>query len=193
MRSVAHYDYFANSSLARDYTPRPIAAMLIIAVALCSTTVGCGYTVGKSFVRDIKTVDVPIFENDTNRPGYEKQLTEAVQKEITKRSPYQLAKGLNADTRLTGRIVSLQKTVMGETAQDDAREVQMTMMVRVTWEDLRSGQILAQEELPLSPEAIPMQAQSEFSPESGQSLATAMDNVFKSMARKIVNLMEAPW
>ena len=170
-----------------------VKAVALSAIAICLTIVGCGYTVGKSFVRDIKTVDVPIFENDTNRPGFEKQLTEAVQKEITKRSPYQLAKGLNADTRLTGRIVSFQKTVLGETAQDDPRELQLTMMVRVTWEDLRSGQVLAQEELPLSPEAIPMQAQAEFSPESGQSLATAMDDVFKSMARKIVNLMEAPW
>lgn len=170
-----------------------IAITSMLGIYFCSTIVGCGYTVGKSFVRDIKTVDVPIFDNDTNRQGIEKQLTEAVQKEITKRSPYRLAKGLEADTRLTGRIVSLRKDVLGETAQDDARELQISMMVKVTWEDIRSGQILAQEELPLSPDAIPLTSQAEFSPESGESLATAMDDVFKTMARRIVNLMEAPW
>jgi hypothetical protein len=154
---------------------------------------GCGYTVGNSFSRDIKTVAVPIFENKTNRRGLEFQLTEAVQKEITKRTTYRLAKGLDADTRLTGEIVSFRKDVLGETRFDDPRELQLSLMVKVTWEDLRSGQVLAQEEIPISPEAIPMTAQSEFSPEVGESLATGLNDVFQSMALKIVNLMEVPW
>ncbi len=154
---------------------------------------GCGYTVGKNFTRDIKTVAVPIFENRTNRRGIEFQLTEAIQNEITKRSPYRLAKGLDADTRLTGKIVSFRKDVLGETRFDDPRELQLSLMVEVTWEDLRSGQVLAQQEIPLNPESIPMTAQAEFSPEVGQSLATGLDDAFKQMARKIVNLMEIPW
>lgn len=155
--------------------------------------IGCGYTVNGTFNRDIKTVAVPIFQNDTNRPGLEFQLTEAVQREITKRTPYRLAKGLDADTRLTGRIVGFRKDVMGETRYDDPRELQVTMMVKVTWEDLRSGQVLAQQEMPLSPDAILMNSQAEMAPEIGQSLATAMDQTLQTMARKIVNLMEVPW
>lgn len=154
---------------------------------------GCGYTVGNNFTRDIKTVAVPIFENDTNRRGLQFQLTEAVQSEITKRTPYRLAKGLDADTRLTGRITSVKKNVLGETRFDDPRELQMTMMVEVRWEDMRTGQVLAQQEIPLSPDAIPMTSQSEMAPEVGQSLATAMDESMQQMARKIVQLMEIPW
>ena len=154
---------------------------------------GCGYTVGNSFNRDIKSVAVPIFENDTNRRGIEFPLTEAVQKEITKRSQYRLAKGLDADTRLTGRIVGFRKDVLGENRFDDPRELQLSLMVKVTWEDLRTGQLLAEQEIPLSPEAIPMSAQAEFSPEVGQSLATGLSDAFQSMSRKIVNLMETPW
>ncbi len=160
---------------------------------LATTLTGCGYTVGNNFSRDIKTVSVPIFENLTTRRGLEFQLTEAVQNELTKRSSYRLAKGLDADTKLTGQIVSFRKDVLGETRYDDPRELQISLMVKVTWEDLRSGQVLAQQEIPLSPEAIPMTAQSEFAPEIGQSLATAMDDAYQSMARKIVNLMEVPW
>ena len=158
-----------------------------------SLNIGCGYTVGNNFTRDIKTVHVPIFENDTDRRGLEFQITEAVQKEITKRSPYRLAKGIEADTRLTGRIVSFRKDVLGETRYDDPRELQLSLMVRVLWEDIRSGQVLAQEEIPLTTEAIPMAAQADFSPEVGHSLATGLDDTFKLMARKIVNLMENPW
>ncbi len=154
---------------------------------------GCGYTVGNNFSRDIKSVAVPIFENKTNRRGIEFQLTEAVQKEITKRSQFRLAKGLEADTRLTGEIVSFRKDVLGENRYDDPRELQLSLMVKVTWEDLRTGQLLAEQEIPLSPEAIPMTSQAEFSPEVGQSLATGLSDAFQSMARKIVNLMETPW
>ena len=74
---------------------------------------GCGYTVGNGFSPDIKTVSVPIFENDTYRRGLEYQLTEAVQKEIQNRTPYRLARGTDADTRLTGRIVQVRKDVLG--------------------------------------------------------------------------------
>ena len=157
------------------------------------TLTGCGYTVGQEFRRDIKTVAVPIFENETNRRGIEFQLTEAVQKEITKRSQFRLAKGLEADTRLTGKIVGFRKDVLGETAQDDPRTLQISLMVKVRWEDLRSGTLLAEQEMPLSPDAISMTSQSEFAPELGQSLATALDDGFNSMARRIVNLMETPW
>lgn len=168
----------------------PLYCWFGLAISLSLT--GCGYTVGNNFSRDIQSVSVPIFDNKTNRRGLEFQLTEAVQKEITKRSPYRLAKGTQADTRLTGSIESFRKDPLGETRFDDVRESQVSLMVKVQWEDLRSGQVLAQQEIPLSPEAIPMTSQAEFSPEVGQSLATALDDANKSMARKIVNLMELP-
>ncbi len=165
-------------------------ACLLIVITVLS---GCGYTVGNDFRRDITSVAVPIFENTTNRRGIEFQLTEYVQKEITKRAQYRLSKGLEADTKLTGKIVSFRKDVLGETAQDDPRELQISLMVQVKWEDIRTGKILAEEEIPLSPDVIPMTAQAEFAPELGQSLATALDQAMQGMARKIVNLMETPW
>ena len=163
------------------------------ALCLLCTLPGCGYTLANGFNRDIKTVAIPIFENATNRRGIEFQLTEAVQKEVAKRTPYRLAKGLEADTRLTGKIVNFRKDVLGETRYDDPRELQISLMVEVKWEDLRTGQILAQQEIPLSPDAIPITAQSEMAPEIGQSLATALDDAFHVIARKVVNLMEVPW
>jgi hypothetical protein len=167
--------------------------LMFTCAGLLMTLPGCGYMVGNNFARDVKTVSVPIFQNNSNRRGLEFQLTEAVQSEITKRTPYRLAKGADADTRLTGKIVSVSKNVLGETRYDDPRELQMTMMVEVKWEDLRTGQVLAQQEMPLSPDAIPMTSQSEMAPEVGQSLATAIDEAMQQMARKIVNLMETPW
>ncbi len=154
---------------------------------------GCGYTVGNGFSPDIKTVSVPTFENDTNRRGLELQLTEAVQKRIQNGTPYRLARGANADTRLTGRIVQVRKDVLGENANDDPRQLQLSIMVRVTWENLRTGEILAQQEVPIAPESIPLIAQAGFAPELGQSQATATQIVIDQLARQITNMMETPW
>ena len=160
-------------------------------LALLAT--GCGYMVGNGFTPDIKTVSVPIFENDTYRRGLEYQLTEAVQKEIQNRTPYRLAQGADADTRLTGRIVQVRKDVLGENNNDDPRQLQFSIMVRVTWENLRTGEVLAKQEVPVAPDAIPLLTQAGFAPELGQSQATATQTAINLMARNIVNLMEVPW
>lgn len=154
---------------------------------------GCGYTLGNGFSPDIKTVSVPIFENDTYRRGLEYQLTEAIQKEIQNRTPYRLARGDNADTRLSGRIVQVRKDVLGENNNDDPRQLQLSIMVRVTWENLRTGEVLAKSEVPVAPEAIPLLTQAGFAPELGQSQATAAQTAIDQMARHIVNMMETPW
>jgi len=165
------------------------ALVLFTLVTLC----GCGYIVGSAYGPDVRTVDVPIFQNDTFRRGIEYQLTEAVQREIQTRTPFRLAKGRNADTRLTGRIVNVRKDVLGETRWDDPRELQVSYAIKVAWEDLRTGQVLAQQEVPVAPDVLPLVGQAEFAPEVGQSLATATHDAMQRLAAQIVNMMEVPW
>jgi hypothetical protein len=184
-------------SARRSGATRPALAsfysMTWISSCLLLLGSGCGYTVGNGFSPDVKTVAVPIFENDTFRRGLEYQLTEAVQKEIQNRTPYRLAHGSNADTRLTGRIVQVRKDVLGENNNDDPRQLQFSIMVRVTWENLRTGEILAKQEVPVAPDAIPLLTQAGFAPELGQSQATAAQTAIDQMAKRIINMMEAPW
>ncbi|MBM4077483.1 MAG: hypothetical protein FJ267_17795, partial [Planctomycetes bacterium] len=113
----------------------------VLLMIVCTTMLsGCGYVVGNGFNPDVRTVSVPMFENETFRRGIEAQLTEAVQKEIQQRTPYRLAKGLDADTRLTGRIVRTRKDVLGENRFDDPRELQVSLMIVTKWENLRTGE-----------------------------------------------------
>jgi hypothetical protein len=161
-------------------------------VASLTAMAGCGYMVGGGFDQQVRSVEVPIFETSSFRRGIEVQLTEAVQKQIQLRTPFRVVKG-DADTRLTGRVVDLRKGVLGETLQDDPRELQVNLVVEVVWEDLRSGRILAEQQVPITPELISLRSQADFAPEVGQSLSTAMQQSIDQMARRIVNLMETPW
>jgi Lipopolysaccharide-assembly len=168
--------------------------MLLIGSAVVVTGLsGCGYNLGNVYGPEVRSISVPIFQNETFRRGIEYQLTEAVHKEIRTRTPFRLVTGDQADTRLTGRIVEIRKDVLGENRLDDPRELQVSLMVRVKWEDIRTGQVLAQQDVPLSSDETPLAVQSEFAPEVGQSLATATDDATKGMARRIVNMLESAW
>jgi hypothetical protein len=164
--------------------------------AVCCTLLvlgGCGYTVGAPFSPEIRSVHVPVFKSGSNRRFLEYQLTEAVQKQIQQRSHFRLVKEPEADTILTGRIVDLRKSALGQTQNSDARELQVNLQVEVTWEDRRTGEILNQQRVPLPPEMLQLAAQAEFAPEVGQSLATGDQTAIDRLARNIVDMMEQPW
>ena len=148
--------------------------------------------VGQPYNPTVRTVEVPIFETSSHRRGLDVQLTEAVQKQIQLRTPFRLVKD-GGDTRLSGRIIDLRKSVLGETRFDDPRELQINLVLDVVWEDTRSGKVLAQEQYSLAPELVSLRSQADFAPEVGQSLATALQQSINQMARQIVGLMESPW
>ena len=167
---------------------------IFLTALLCLTAIaGCGYMVGAPYDPEIRSVYVPVFGTESDRRGFEFLLTEAVQKEIQDRSHFRLAKPPYADTQLTGRIVQIRKDVVGETEFDDPRELQLSIFIEVTWQDLRHGTILCQEQIPLAPEIVQLRGQAEFAPEVGQSLATASTQATDRLARQIVNMMESPW
>jgi hypothetical protein len=163
------------------------------AIACCLLAAGCGYMVGNSYAPEISTVHVPTFTSDSFRRGFELQLTEAVQKQIQDRTPYKLAKPPEADTRLVGRIISVDKRVENQNRYDDPRELELAIAVEVRWEDARTGQILSMTEIPVDPQAAHLVSQTSFAPEAGQSLATATQQAVDQLARQIVGMMEAPW
>lgn len=165
----------------------------ILTVALALAGSGCGYMVGGAYPPEVRTVAVPIFESNALRRGVEFQLTEAVQDQIKMRTPFLIAKEPYADTRLTGRIVAVDKRNLTISPLDQGREIQLDYAVEVTWEDLETGRILQQRNITLAPDVVQLVAQSEFAPELGQSYATATQEAVDRLARQIVDMMEAPW
>jgi hypothetical protein len=154
---------------------------------------GCGYTVGGDFSPHIRSVHVPTFTSDDHRRGYELQLTEAVQKQIQTETPYRLTSAQAADTILTGHIVGITKRVDNQNRYDDPRELELAISIVVTWEDARTGEILAQRQIAVDPALAQLESQISFAPEVGQSLASANQQLVDRIARDIVNKMEMPW
>ncbi len=166
-----------------------ISAVLLLAL-LAS---GCGYTFGPQPVHGVRTVHVAVFEADSFRRGLDRLLTEAVQSEIRNRTAYRLDDELTADTILRGRVLDLRKDLLSETRFDEARELQLSLGVEISWVDRRSGQVLQQRVFAIGNELAHYAANATFAPELGHSMATAQQKAAERMAARIVDTMERPW
>jgi hypothetical protein len=168
-----------------------------------------GYTTESLYDRGIRSVRVPIFKNVTFRKGLEFQLTEAVQREIKAKTPYQLRQCTDeADTELVGTIINRTKSVVNFNQLGETRDAETTLTVEITWRDLRPnhvGEVLSRtkpggvgEPLPppgpgAPPPVVIVQSMDSFRPELGESLATAEKRMCDKMAVQIVSMMEKPW
>jgi hypothetical protein len=174
-------------------------ALRVACSAICGLLLvgsgGCaGYQIGNQslYPAHIRTVHVPMFDSTSFRRNLGERLTEAVQKEIELKTPYKVVQDPNADSVLTGRIVGETKRLVVGSRTGDPREIQVNLVVQVSWID-RWGEVIRQAEpIPLPPE-IDVGASSNVVAEVGQSVAVAHQQAISRLAEQIVALMEAPW
>ncbi len=116
-----------------------------------------GYTTKPNYDCSIHTVRVPIFKNRTFRQGIEFDLTRAVVREIEQKTPYKVVgPDADADTELTGTIVSYIKSTLNENPLNEIREQETDLTVEVTWRNLRTGEYLSNPKKPNSASGPPL-------------------------------------
>jgi hypothetical protein len=173
---------------------RLIAAMSLLCCAMSAP--GCAaYRFGSAslFRPGIRTVHVPVVRNETFRHDLGVRLSEALVKEIERRTPYKVTGDPNADSTLTCRVVSESKRVLTETGTDDPRALDAAVAVRATWTG-RAGELLMQNSvIPSGDLAISFGQDARFVPEAGQSIDSATQVAIENLAERIVSQMEMRW
>lgn len=145
------------------------------------------------FPADVQTVYVPVIESQSFRRGLGEGLTEAVVKEIERRTPYKVVPADRADSVLLATLVADRKRVVVESPTDEARDVEVTYDVRVRWTRHNQDILGGQGTVPLPPDVVSILRAATFVPEAGQSYATAEEQAISRVASQIVDLMEATW
>ena len=165
-------------------------------LAATTLTSGCAaYQFGNRnlFRPGIRTVHIPVVRNNTFRHDLGVRLTEALGKEIERRTPYKVTGDPNADSVLTCRVINESKRVLTETDTDDPRALDAAISVEATWTG-RSGELLMQNNvIPSETVAITFGQDARFVPEAGQSIDTAMQAAIENLAERIVSQMESRW
>ena len=173
----------------------------ILALAGLLAMCGCaGYHFGNQglYPTEIETIHIPVFQSSSFRRDLGEELTEAVIKEVEKRTPYRVVPDADADSVLLGRITNNTKRLLMETRRGDSREEEYDLVVSVRWVNRRGDVIRQGPPLKVPGEAVDKNAvdinsASHFTPEYGQSTASAQLTAIQQLARRIVDLMETPW
>jgi len=185
----------------RDTAPRRLILLLVpLALAAIAMTAGCAsYRFGNNtlYASNVRTVYVPMIQSDSFRttPAIDmgERLTEAVCKEIEKRTPFKVVGSeAGADSVLTARIVADTKRMVVESPTDQSRFVEMNYQTLVTWAD-RGGTVIASGEVPLPAATVDVGQSAALVPEFGRSVVTTQQEAIIKLAQQIVGLMEEPW
>jgi hypothetical protein len=136
---------------------------------------------------EVKTVFVQ-FKSQTFRRDVQLRLAEAVQKEISMRSPYRVVgTPAQADSILTGMISYADKNLVVEAPTNFPRELNATVTVAVNWTHNPPTEIEKNRLPTIVAETI------NFVPEVGESSLSGFNHVIQSIAKQIVDMMEQPW
>jgi hypothetical protein len=136
---------------------------------------------------EVKTVAV-FFRSQSFRRDIEKQLTEAVEKEITLRTPFKVVgNSEKADSLLSGVITYADKNLVVESPTNLPRGLNATITISTNWTHNPPTEIEAKRIPTVVAETI------NFFPEAGETSVSAFNHVIQSLAKQIVDMMEQPW
>jgi len=170
----------------------PTLRLIVLGLVLATLAPGCkfsGYSIRAPYDTRIKTVYVPVFKSITFRRDINIMLTEMVQKEIERRTPYKVVNDESeADSTLEGTVNFSDKNVMVENPFNLPRQLTSTMIVVATWTD---NTIAKEDRKPPNPAVIAETFN--FYPEIGESSQAAFYRTCEKLAVQIVNMMEEPW
>ncbi len=175
------------ANLPRPIAPAPSRRRALLALAAVAAT-GCGYSFRAPFDKSVQTVFVPIFKSQSFTRDSEKMLTDLVQKEIGRRTPYRLVSHVEkADTILSGTVNFVDKNILVENPFNLPRQLTRTINVSVSW----THNPPTEAEKGRGPTVISDTVN--FVPEVGETSLTATYEVCQRLAAQIVDMMEQPW
>lgn len=123
-------------------SPATLAVMVLAAASLwaCSSDPKQGYSFASTYSQKIRTISVPIFENASYRPGMERELTEAIIKEIQRTTKWTVVAGGSADATLSGTLRSANYDALSTLPQTgQVQEMAVNLRIDFDLTDNRTG------------------------------------------------------
>jgi hypothetical protein len=157
-----------------------------IAVAIGALVVsGCGYVHKSLLPGDVKSVQINIFDNESDRPDLELTVTKAIVNEVSSATDLKLT-DTNPDSILKGTLVerpnrSLITSEVGVVTTGD-----VTLEVDLVWTDARTNG-----EIPLRTKKVV--ASATYDVLRGESRALAVQKAADLLAKRVVEAMQEEW
>jgi hypothetical protein len=161
-----------------------LLTVLLIALSGCGGL--GGYSNTWPYPDQIRSVYVEMFDNAGFRRGYEYALTDAICKRIEAQTPYKIISDRDkADSILSGTLTTGSAILTMDRNTGIPLEQESLVRVTFTWKNLRTGQVLINNETVAASESY-----SSFLEQNYDYAASAAVN---KAAQRVVERMENPW
>ncbi len=122
-----------------------LSFFVLLAIALVS---GCGvYSFSSSGGSGIKSIAIPIFQDQTSEFGIREKLTDIVIDEFTKDNTLKIDDRRNADSLLEGKIVRVDDQAGAFSRDETVQDIKITISVSVKYQDLKKRKVIWEEVL----------------------------------------------
>ena len=109
---------------------------------LVGLSISCGYySFTGSIPSDIKTIAVPLFDDNTSFPGVREDLTNKVIDAFINDNTLQLVPESKADLVITGTILSIREKAAIITTGEDVEQYEVYVNVKVKCTEIKSGKV----------------------------------------------------
>jgi outer membrane lipopolysaccharide assembly protein LptE/RlpB len=161
-------------------------AALVAAAALVA---GCGYSTTSRTAKDIKSIYVPFFENQTAEPNLEISVTERVIQNLVTENTLKVVRENDADAILDGRITEFRNQPFSFNQNLNAEEYIVVIKVVVTLFNRRTNEPIWQDK--------PFSGDGSYFIEQvggeGQDFNGAVDEALREITERILNLTVQDW
>lgn len=181
----------AGSSSSRLVRTCTLICYLLFAIChlpSCASDPANGYSFKPVHADNVRTVAVPVFDNQTFSTGLEIQLTEAIIKEIQRTTRWAVVAQGDADTVLTGQITGSDlRRLSADSKTGLVEELGVELKVDFDWQDSRSGRPLVSRRN--------FVALDTFVPAigTGERIDAAQNGAIQQLARDIVAELRTEW
>lgn len=146
---------------------------------------GCGiYSFSGSLAPHLKTVAVPLFEDNTAEFGVKEAITDAIIDEFTADNTLKIADLRDADCAIHGTIVRISDRHGAFTAQEQVQEVKVYITVNVKFEDLKKRQVIWEERI---------SEWGAFDPGDFANRQLAIEDAIQKIASDVLNKVVSAW
>ena len=109
---------------------------------------GCGpYSFSSSGASNIRTVAIPIFQDQTAEFGIKEKLTNEVIDQFTRDNTLRVTDRRNADSIIEGTITRVDDRAGTFTSDEQVKDIQVFITARVRYQDLKKRKVIWEEEI----------------------------------------------
>ncbi len=133
-----------------DHYPRRVWRYLLTGVLLFILIPfyfeGCGfYSFSGSALKGVKSIAIPLFDNETTQYGIREELTEALRNAIITDNTLKIVGKKQADSALKGKVTEYKKECYTYDGSGNCSEYVARIFVDVSFEDLRKKEVIWEE------------------------------------------------